>query len=94
MGKRGRPRGHRLSAETKKQISESKKGFKHDEETKQQIRESVQKHWDKARAVRFKNMFELYEEGEMRVEDIAKMFHTTPKTLYKLIRERENENER
>jgi hypothetical protein len=45
MAKRGRPKGHKLSEETKKQISKSKTGQKHLAETRQKIRESVTKYF-------------------------------------------------
>ena len=40
-GKRGRPEGHRLSDESKKAISESKKGQEHSQETKDKISKSL-----------------------------------------------------
>ncbi|MCJ2534202.1 MAG: hypothetical protein LN364_03090, partial [Candidatus Thermoplasmatota archaeon] len=40
-GKRGRPTGHRLSDESKKAISEAKKGQEHSQETKDKISKSL-----------------------------------------------------
>ena len=45
MAKRGRPKGHKLSDKTKKQISESKTGQKHLAETRQKIRQSLIKYF-------------------------------------------------
>lgn len=41
MKSRGRPKGHRLSEETKAKISKSKTGYKHSEATKKKIADSV-----------------------------------------------------
>lgn len=42
---RGRPKGHKLSQETKDQIAESKTGYNHEEKTKDKIAGSVVKHY-------------------------------------------------
>lgn len=45
MGKRGRPSGHKLSEESKRAISESKRGQKHKSETKDKISKSLLIHF-------------------------------------------------
>jgi hypothetical protein len=44
-GKRGRPKGYKLSDDSKAKISASKTGQQHKEETKEQIAESVRKYY-------------------------------------------------
>ena len=45
MARRGRPTGHRLSAESKRQISKSKTGYIHDKITKEKISDSMFNWW-------------------------------------------------
>ena len=45
MQKKGRPLGHKLSAETKSKISESKMGYIHTEKSKRKIRKAIIKYY-------------------------------------------------
>lgn len=46
----GRPAGTKLSDESKRKISDSKRGTHHTDETKEAIRQGVSKYWARVRA--------------------------------------------
>lgn len=45
--KRGRPKGYKMSEESKKKIADSKTGYKHDQETKNKIKDSLLNYFEK-----------------------------------------------
>lgn len=63
--KRGRPLGMKLSDESKAKISASKTGYKHDEETKRKISETLIKHFDEVGRIK-NNKINLKENKTMK----------------------------
>lgn len=79
MAKRGRPKGHKLSEESKQKISVSKTGYIHSGRTKKKISKSLKKYFrspagieQREKNILYLNSYWTSEEGQHFKESLGK----------------------